>query len=84
MMTVDGPRLIEVAARPAGGGHQMVSELATGDNHIKRTVARARTVRVLRLLGRRTSRTPTGSYCLEQLLLPRRFPSRVPLRSIKL
>ncbi|TCO23502.1 ATP-grasp domain-containing protein [Kribbella steppae] len=39
MMTPDGPRLIEVAARPAGGGHQMVSELATGDNHIKRTVA---------------------------------------------
>lgn len=39
MMTADGPRLIEVAARPAGGGHQMVSELATGDNHIKRTVA---------------------------------------------
>ncbi|MFC9692644.1 ATP-grasp domain-containing protein [Kribbella sp. NPDC056951] len=39
MMTAEGPRLIEVAARPAGGGHQMVSELATGDNHIKRTVA---------------------------------------------
>ncbi len=39
MMTTDGPRLIEVAGRPAGGGHQMVSELATGDNHIKRTVA---------------------------------------------
>ncbi|WP_406056592.1 ATP-grasp domain-containing protein [Kribbella sp. NBC_00889] len=39
MMTPDGPRLIEVAARPAGGGHQMVSDLATGDNHIKRTVA---------------------------------------------
>jgi hypothetical protein len=39
MLTADGPRLIEVAARPAGGGHQMVSELATGDNHIKRTVA---------------------------------------------
>lgn len=39
MMTADGPRLIEVAARPSGGGHQMVSELATGDNHIKRTVA---------------------------------------------
>ena len=39
MMTADGPRLIEVAARLAGGGHQMVSELATGDNHIKRTVA---------------------------------------------
>ncbi|MBB5869047.1 hypothetical protein F4553_002426 [Allocatelliglobosispora scoriae] len=39
MLTPDGPRLIEVAARPAGGGHQMVSDLATGDNHIKRTVA---------------------------------------------
>ena len=39
MLTPDGPRLIEVAARPSGGGHQMVSEMATGDNHIKRTVA---------------------------------------------
>src|SRR3954451_9616065 len=39
MMTPDGPRLIEVAARPAGGGHQLISKLATGDNHILRTVA---------------------------------------------
>jgi ATP-grasp domain len=39
MMTPDGPRLIEVAARPAGGGHQLISKLATGDNHIHRTVA---------------------------------------------
>jgi hypothetical protein len=39
MMTPAGPRLIEVAARPSGGGHQFVSDLATGDNHIKRTVA---------------------------------------------
>jgi hypothetical protein len=39
MLTADGPRLIEIAARPAGGGHQLISELATGDNHIKRTVA---------------------------------------------
>jgi biotin carboxylase len=38
MLTDDGPRLIEVAARPAGGGHQMISKLATGDNHIERTV----------------------------------------------
>ena len=38
MLTPDGPRLLEVAARPAGGGHQMISDLATGDNHIKRTV----------------------------------------------
>jgi biotin carboxylase len=39
MMTADGPRLIEVAARPAGGGHQFITEAATGDNHIQRTVA---------------------------------------------
>lgn len=39
MITPDGPRLIEIAERPAGGGHQIVSELATGDNHILRTVA---------------------------------------------
>lgn len=37
--TADGPRLLEVGARPAGGGHQMISKLATGDNHILRTVA---------------------------------------------
>ena len=39
MLTPAGPRLIEIGARPAGGGHQMISEIATGDNHIKRTVA---------------------------------------------
>ncbi len=39
MLTPGGPRLIELAERPAGGGHQMISEIATGDNHILRTVA---------------------------------------------
>jgi biotin carboxylase len=39
VLTADGPRLLEVAARPAGGGHQMITKLATGDNHILRTVA---------------------------------------------
>jgi len=39
IITADGPRLIEVAARPAGGGHQMITRLATGTNHILRTVA---------------------------------------------
>jgi len=39
ILTEDGPRLLEVGARPAGGGHQMISKLATGDNHILRTVA---------------------------------------------
>jgi hypothetical protein len=39
VLTPTGPRLLEVAARPAGGGHQLISELATGDNHILRTVA---------------------------------------------
>jgi biotin carboxylase len=39
VLTANGPRLVEVGARPAGGGHQMISELATGDNHILRTVA---------------------------------------------
>ena len=39
MLTPAGPRLIEVAERPAGGGHQVISEMATGDNHILRTVA---------------------------------------------
>lgn len=37
--TPDGPRLLEVGARPAGGGHQMITKLATGTNHIERTVA---------------------------------------------
>jgi hypothetical protein len=39
MLTRDGPRLIETSSRPAGGGHQLISEIATGDNHIRRTVA---------------------------------------------
>ncbi len=39
MLTPDGPRLIEIAERPAGGGHQLISKIATGDNHILRTVA---------------------------------------------
>lgn len=39
ILTPGGPRLLEVAARPAGGGHQGISKLATGDNHILRTVA---------------------------------------------
>lgn len=39
ILTAEGPRLLEVGARPAGGGHQMISKLATGDNHILRTVA---------------------------------------------
>jgi hypothetical protein len=37
--TKEGPRLLEVGARPAGGGHQMIAKLATGSNHIERTVA---------------------------------------------
>ena len=39
MLTPNGPRLIEIAERPAGGGHQSISRIATGDNHILRTVA---------------------------------------------
>ena len=39
IVTADGPRLLEVGARPAGGGHQLISKLATGDNHLLRTVA---------------------------------------------
>lgn len=39
VLTDRGPRLLEVAERPAGGGHQLISQLATGDNHIHRTVA---------------------------------------------
>ena len=39
MLTQHGPRLIEIGTRPAGGGHQLITALATGDNHILRTVA---------------------------------------------
>lgn len=38
MLTPAGPRLIEIAERPAGGGHQNISRIATGSNHILRTV----------------------------------------------
>lgn len=50
ILTADGPRFLEVGARPAGGGHQMITTLATGDNQIERTVAH-------RVHGR-----STGSY----------------------
>ncbi len=38
MMTDSGPRLIEVAARPHGGGHPRFCEEATGDNQVDRVV----------------------------------------------
>jgi biotin carboxylase len=38
ILTADGPRFLEVGARPAGGGHQMITKLATGTNQIERTV----------------------------------------------
>jgi biotin carboxylase len=39
ILTADGPRLLEVGARPAGGDHQRIIRLATGSNQILRTVA---------------------------------------------
>jgi biotin carboxylase len=39
ILTAAGPRLLEVGARPAGGGHQMITKLATGTNQILRHVA---------------------------------------------
>ena len=39
IVTADGPRLLEIGARPAGGGHQMILTLCTGTNSILRTVA---------------------------------------------
>jgi hypothetical protein len=39
IVTPTGPRFLEIGARPAGGGHQMITKLATGTNHILRTVA---------------------------------------------
>ncbi|GAA3452839.1 ATP-grasp domain-containing protein [Dactylosporangium matsuzakiense] len=39
MLTKQGPRLFETAARPAGGGHQMITRMSTGDSQIARTVA---------------------------------------------
>lgn len=38
VLTPDGPRFLETGARPAGGGHQMITKLATGSNHLLRTV----------------------------------------------
>ena len=38
MLTEDGPRLLEIGARLAGGGHQLVTRLATGDCQVDRTV----------------------------------------------
>ncbi|MFG2139891.1 ATP-grasp domain-containing protein [Streptomyces sp. NPDC048650] len=39
MMTADGPRLIEVNARPHGGGHPRFCRVATGDSQVDRAVA---------------------------------------------
>jgi biotin carboxylase len=39
IITADGPRLVEIGARQAGGGHQMITKLCTGSNHILRAVA---------------------------------------------
>lgn len=38
IVTPDGPRFVEAGARPAGGGHQWITKLATGTNQILRTV----------------------------------------------
>ena len=38
MQTADGPRLIEIGARPHGGGHPKFCQVATGDSQIARTV----------------------------------------------
>jgi len=39
MMTQEGPRLIELGARPHGGGHPKLCFTATGDSQVHRTVA---------------------------------------------
>jgi biotin carboxylase len=36
MLTKDGPRLIEIGARPHGGGHPQFCRLATGDSQVDR------------------------------------------------
>ena len=38
MQTVDGPRLIELGARPHGGGHPALCLIATGDSQVNRAV----------------------------------------------
>lgn len=39
MMTNDGPRLIEIAARPHGGGHPQFCRLATGNSQIDHIIS---------------------------------------------
>lgn len=38
MLTPEGPRLIEIGARPHGGGHPRFCRVATGDSQVDRTV----------------------------------------------
>jgi biotin carboxylase len=38
MLTADGPRLIELGARPHGGGHPRFCRVATGDSQVDRAV----------------------------------------------
>jgi biotin carboxylase len=65
IMTASGPVLVEIGARPAGGGHQMITELATGTNQLIRTVEH-------RVHGRFTPVTPLRQFvCSVVLMAPR-------------
>ncbi|TDP94075.1 ATP-grasp domain-containing protein [Labedaea rhizosphaerae] len=62
IVTADGPVLVEIGARPAGGGHQMITELATGTNQLIRTVEH-------RVHGRFTPVTPLRQYVCSVVLM---------------
>ena len=76
ILTAAGPRLLEVGARPAGGGHQMISELATGSNHLIRTVGSPGPRAVRGELPARPARLQRGHH----RAAPGRLAQRGPVR----
>jgi biotin carboxylase len=58
MLTDRGPRLIEIGARPHGGGHPRFCRLATGDSQLDRVVRQFS-----------TGEAPPASYVLRQHVL---------------
>ncbi|NBD08488.1 ATP-grasp domain-containing protein [Corallococcus silvisoli] len=93
MLTQRGPRLIEIGARPHGGGHPHFCRVATGESQLDRVVRRfvsdepmpasyqlRQHVRVLFLMARRAGRVRNASVLDEVKNLPSHHFSRIAIR----
>jgi acetyl esterase/lipase/biotin carboxylase len=94
MLTDRGPRLIEVAARPHGGGHPRFCRVATGDSQVDRVVRRIasgaslpegytlrRQVRVVFLMARRPGYVRNAEVLDGIRELESHFFSKIALRN---